>query len=310
MKVRLLPMNAWRTAPPMANGGRLFSRRLLGSLAVLAIGCFFLPRARAQTIYTRDGQVVATQGLRRDGDAVIARIQTNAGQVGELGYPIGNIARIDFPNPPQIKLAGDLLNAGKTDEASRQLTPILAYYEPFHDLPGNWWTPLALLQLDAFTRLGRDRDADAIINQLVRFGGASAETLRFIQIKQAEASERRGDHHNAIDRLDPIIKDTAAPPASLVEAWLTVGQARLALRDYKAALLAFLHVPVYAPERTLLMPQALLGSAGAYRGLDDGQRAETALKQLIASYPTSPEATEARDRLQKISAATSTHTGS
>ena len=260
------------------------------------------PGVRAQSIHTRDGQVVATQGLRRDGDTLLARVQTAGGSAGEVGYPVANVAHIDFPEPAQLKLAGDLLNAGKTDEAERQLTPILAYYTPFRDLPGNWWTPLALLQADALARLGRDREADALAGDLARFGGSNPDLLRTLKIKGAAAIERRGDHRKALDTLEPIITDKTASLDSLAEAWLTVGSAHLALREYREALLAFLHVPVYTPERALLMPPALLGSAEAYNGLEDGQRAQAALKELVAAYPNAPEAAEARNRLQKISA--------
>ena len=256
----------------------------------------------AQSLAMKDGQVVATQGLRREGDTVLARIQTKEGSVGEIGYPVANVARIDFPEPAQLKIAGDLLNAGKNDEAVRQLTPILAYYAPFRDVPGNWWSPLALLQVDAFARLGRDKDVDALATDLARAGAANPDLLRTVKIKQAAAVERRGDHHKALDALEPLVKDPAAPPETLAEAWLTIGQAQLALRDYKDALLAFLHVPIYTPERVLLMPPALLGSAGAYFGLDDGQRAQDALKELIAAYPSTPEAAEAKVRLQKLAA--------
>ena len=86
------------------------------------------------------------------------------------------------------------------------------------------------------------------------------------------------------------------------EGWLTVGTARLALRDYKEALLAFLHVPVYTPDRALLMSPALLGSAEALIGLDDGPRAQAALKKLLADYPNSAEAATARERLQMLQA--------
>lgn len=291
---------------PVARRAR---RAALMLVIVLSGLSAFAPAARAQSIYLKDGQIIAAQGLRRDGATVLARIQMQGGAQGEVGYPVENVARIEFPEPAQLKLAGDLLNAGKPDEALRQLGPIIVYYAPFHDIPGNFWTPLALLQLDAFARLGRDREVNTLIGDITRFGGMTPDTLRAVKIRQAAAAERQGDHHTALDSLDPIVKDATAPLDSLSEAWLTVGQARLALREYREALLAFLHVPVYTPEKALLMPPALLGSAAAYIGLDDGQRAQTALKELIAAYPNAPEVTEARDRLQKLAARVSKPAG-
>ena len=275
-------------------------------LALLAAAAWLVPAARAQTIYTRDGQAVVSQGLRRDGDTVIARIQTPGGSPGDIGYPVANIARIDFPEPAQLKIAGDLLAAGRADEAARQIAPILAYFAPFRDVAGNFWTPLALLQADALARLGgRDRELDALVADLARFGAAaSPDFMRSIRLKQAAAIERRGDHAGAIAALEPLLKDPAAAPETLTEGWLAFGQAQLEKREYRAALLAFLHVPVYSPDRVPLMAPALLGSANAYVGLDDRQRAQTTLKDLIVTYPSSPEAARAKDRLRAIAAPT------
>ena len=257
---------------------------------------------QAQNLYLKDGQMITAQGVRREGSTVFTRIQTKDGTQGESGYPVANITRIDFPEPAQLKVASDALNAGHAEEAVRQIAPLLAYYAPFYDVPGNWWTPLALLQTDALTRLGRDREAEAVVTELARFGGANPDVLRAVKIKQAAAVERKGDHRKALEMLTPVVGVLTLPPSSLVEAWLTIGSARLALREYKDALLAFLHVPVYAPDKALLMPPALLGSAGAYTGLDDVPRAQEVLKELLASYPNSPEAAQAKDRLQKLAA--------
>ena len=128
------------------------------------------------------------------------------------------------------------------------------------------------------------------------------ETQRTIKSARAAASERAGDHRKALETLEPVLKDVSAPIDDLVDAWLTAGQAHLGLRDFKPALLAFLHVPVYTPDRAGLMAPALLGSASAYLGVDDGQRAQNALKELIATYPSSPEASEAKSRLQRLAA--------
>ena len=79
-----------------------------------------------------------------------------------------------------------------------------------------------------------------------------------------------------------------------------MGAANLALNRNKDALLAYLHVPVYVPDRALFMAPALLGSSIAYVRLDDKTRARDALQQLITTYPNAREVAEAKDRLQKL----------
>ena len=283
-------------------------------LLLFAVAALWLPgaasTARAQqpsaapapaiSIVTRNGQTITTTGVRREGTAIMAKVNLGNGTEGEAGYDVANIVRIDFPDPGQLKIAGGLLAQGRADEALRELAPALAYYAPFKDVPGSWWTPLALLQLDALSRLGRDAEADALAAELGGLGAVPPDVARAIKIRQGVRLERAGRHREALALLEPIARDENAPPQSLPEAWLSMGAAHLALGDDKAALLAYLHVPVYVPDQALFMAPALLGSAVAYLRLDDKARARDALQQLVGSYPRSREAAEARERLQKL----------
>ena len=127
------------------------------TLCVCAVGLALVGSARAQTIQLRDGTSVPTLGLRRDGDTLSAKIKTSGETVGEVGYPLANVARVDFPEPALLKTAAELLDKSQADEAVRQLTPAVAYYLPFYNVPGNYWKPLALLQLDALTAARKDK---------------------------------------------------------------------------------------------------------------------------------------------------------
>ena len=273
------------------------------ALALLAPG-FTACAQQDIPIVTKAGQTIPTLGLRRDGSTVLARIKTADGSIGEVGYDVSTIAKIDFPEAPQIKAATDLLDQGRADEAYKQLVPVTAYYAPFRDVPGNWWAPLAILQVDALNRLGRDAEAESIVADLTRLGLASPEMLRSVKIRQGVALERKAvtpsDHRKVLEFLQPIVTDATAMPTEVAEGWLSLGAAHLALREYKPALLAYLHIPLYTPERANLMSPALLGSAVAFIGIDDKERARTALKTLVDKYPGAPEITEAKNRLQRL----------
>ena len=272
-----------------------FSLLLIGAGVLVCAGI-----GRAQTILLKDGQSIATLGLRRDGESVSAKIKTPNGAEGEVGYPVGNIARVEFPDPAARKAATDLLAQNKPEEAIRQLAPSLAYYAPFRDVPGSWYTALAFLQVDALSRLGRDREAEVLIADLTKLGAANPEILRAVKIRQGETFERKGEHAKALAVLEPLAKDENAPPETVADAWLNIGAARMGQRDYRDAALAYLHVPVYTPDRTNLMPAALLGSGAAFVGLDDKGRAVNTFQDLIARFPNSPEAADAKNRLRKL----------
>ena len=256
--------------------------------------------SHAQTILLKDGQSITALGVRRDGDSLSVKIKTPEGTEGEVGYPVGNVARVEFPDPAARKTAADLLAQNKPEEAIRQLAPPLAYYAPFRDIPGNWYTALAFLQVDALSRLGRDHDAEGLIGELNKLGANNPDLQRSVKIRQGMTLERKGDHAGALAVLEPIARDEDAPPESVADAWLNIGAARMGQRDYRAAALAYLHVPVYTPERTNLMPAALLGSGAAFVGLDDKGHAASTFQDLIARFPNSPEAADARNRLRKL----------
>ncbi len=262
-----------------------------------------VPAAPVITIYTRDGRNVTTTGVRMAGTALMVKIRLDNGTEGEAGYELANVSRVEFPDPGQLKIASDLLTQGRAEEALKQLAPALAYYAPFRDLSGSWWSALALLQLDALNRLGRDREADAAAAELARLPGAPADVQRAVKIRQGVSLERSGKHQEALAILEPIAKDETARPETLPEAWLSMGAANLALGRNKLALLAYLHVPVYVPRRALAMAPAMLGSAIAYGRLNDNPRARETLEQLVAAYPNSREAAEAKDRLRALNVA-------
>ncbi len=255
------------------------------------------------TIYIKDGRTISTTGVRLAGTALMAKVKLDNGSEGEAGYEVSSLARVDFPDPGQLKIASDLLAQGRAEDALKQLGPVLAYYAPFRDLPGSWWSALALTQLEALNRLGRDGEADALAAELGRLAAPSPTVLRAVKIRQGLSLERAGKHTEALAVLEPVARDEASPPQTLPDAWLGMGAANLALGKNKAALLAYLHVPVYVPERAVVMAPALLGSAVAYGRLNDNPRAKEALQQLVTAYPNSREATEAKDRLRALGGA-------
>ena len=100
--------------------------------------------APAQEILMKDGWVIAMKGLRRQSDTIMATVEVVAAepgksaQKGELGYPLGQIAQLNFPEPAALRAAPDLIAQGKGDDALIQLEPAVAYFVGFRDAPGSW----------------------------------------------------------------------------------------------------------------------------------------------------------------------------
>jgi len=266
-------------------------------LLVLVLSLVFVRPAPAQNILLKTGQTIATKGVRRSGDMVMGKVQVGASS-GEVGYQVATIARIDFPEPPQLKTTEALLAQGESQKALADIGPVVKYYEPFRDVPGNWWAQAALLEVSALGGMQLDREAEAL-GEEIRKRATDPETARAAQLELIPGLMRTENFERAIQLCDAVIKDSTKPEV-LAEAWIRRGDALLAQRQWDGAVLAYLHVPVFYEDEKRWMPQALLGSARAFRGLEDLERAKKSLNDLTAQYPKSAQAEMARAELQKL----------
>jgi tetratricopeptide (TPR) repeat protein len=255
------------------------------------------PAAPTVTIVMKDGKTIPTTAVRRSGDSIMATVPVGTG-MGEVGYPLSGIARVNFPEPPQIKAATALLEQGKYAEALGQVEPIVQYYSNYKDIPGNFWAAAAKLKLKALVSLQRDKDAQAVLDEIVKSSN-DPESARLAKVLQAASWGRAGQHEKAMAVFDDVIS-TSNDDETLARAWLGKGNSLYALQDFDGAILAYLHVPVFYSDQTLLMPAAMLGGARAMVHIEDLPDAQKTFNDLLEQYPSSPEAATAKSELKKI----------
>jgi tetratricopeptide (TPR) repeat protein len=272
---------------------------VLAATAVL----FSAPLSPAQqkatniTISLKDGRSVTVPTVRRDGTNVKVPMQIGT-TAGEMGYPVASIARIDFPEPPEIDKAQDLLAKGKAEDVVNILKPVLEAQQPFSDLPGNWWQQAAQLKLTALVVSGRDAEADELINQLSQ-SSTDPDTLSLARVLRAASAARKGDYELSLPVFERAIKDSKNRE-TVVNAWLNKGHCHLGLKQWEQAILAYLRLPVFFSDQRLLIPQAQLGAARAMAGLGDIASAGAKYEEIISSYPRSAEAGLAKTELEKL----------
>ena len=253
--------------------------------------------ARAQSIILKTGQKIDTLGIRRDGELVMGKVQVGSGS-GEVGYNVSQIAKIDFPEPRALKSASDFLTQSQPEKALAEIDPVVKYYEPFKEVPGAWWAQAAAIKVSVLAALRRETEGEALTNEIQKTV-TDPETARSVQLRLAGGLIRKKEFEKAIAICDTAIAQSN-DPSLLAEAWIKKGDALLAQRQFDAALLAYLHVPVFFDDEKSFVPAALLGSARAYWRMDDTTQAKKSLNDLIAAYPKSAEATVAQSELQKM----------
>ncbi|MEO5718746.1 MAG: tetratricopeptide repeat protein [Chthoniobacterales bacterium] len=251
----------------------------------------------AQSILLKTGQTIETKGVRLSGDMVMGKVQVGASS-GEVGYQASTIARINFPEPPQLKTTAAFLSQGQPERALADIEPVVKYYEPFRSVPGNFWAPAALLKVSALSGMQLDKQAE-VLGDEIRQSVTDPETARAAQLQLVPGLVRHENFEKALQICDSVIKESARADV-LAEAWVRKGDVLLAQRQWDGAVLAFLHVPVFYEDEKRWMPPALLGSARAFRGLEDLDRAKRSLNDLTAGYPKSAQAEIARAELQQM----------
>src|ERR1700730_15111573 len=109
-------------APASASGVRRFLEQPILLLILLMI--LIASRSSAQTITLQTGQKIETQGVRRDGDMVLGKVQIGTGS-GEVGYHLAQITKVEFPEPRALKAASEFLIQGQPDKGLAEINPVI-----------------------------------------------------------------------------------------------------------------------------------------------------------------------------------------
>ena len=272
---------------------RALTRRLtLLSLIWLGSACIL----RAENVTTTDGQVYANTTLRKAGSNIMIQVVMPGGGSMEMGLPLSRIAKVSFPEPPELDKASDASSSGNASEVLALTEAYVAKQGDLKELPGSWWPQMARLRLYALAATGKDADAGALAREIGAINNPSSESLArggalFVPLASG-------------DTAAVVVGAKALPAiggdAGSALAQLALGRALLAKNDFPGAIRAFLTIKVFYPSPAMLQPAALLGAVKAYQGLKDDKRAARTLNEIVENYPASPQATEAKKMIEVL----------
>jgi tetratricopeptide (TPR) repeat protein len=249
----------------------------------------------AQTFYFNDGRKASMPEARIKGSNIVVPLTVNgttdAGSA-EITLPISTLSRIDWPAPPALAAANADLKADKPADALKKIDAVLGDQEIFREIPGSWWNQGAVIKAVALARLGKDVDADVMIERMKRAKADSADIARadIAVINQLIASGKTAEADTRMEKLQGAASDEESLAAiAVLKASILAKAGRT-----EEALLAYLRVPVFSPTAESQMPAALLGAVRAYQKLGDTDRAASTLSKLTTRFPNSPEAAQAQ----------------
>ena len=146
------------------------SRRPAFVLALALIQASLVCTAGAQTLYFSDGRTVPLSDARIKGSNIIIslKIEGAPAESANLTLPISSLSRIDWATPSAIAEAEADLNADKPAEALKKIDAIINEQEALREIPGSWWSKAAVVKAIALARMGKDIDADVMIERMRR----------------------------------------------------------------------------------------------------------------------------------------------
>jgi tetratricopeptide (TPR) repeat protein len=275
----------------------------------MALATLVLPAAKVAAqdasnakLYTKDNKELLWKDITMAGE--IMGWKTKNPQTGGdmvVNIPASNVAKMDFPEPPDLQEALTLLSHNKPDEAAAKAAPIVQQFAPFKSVVGSWYPAASMVQLEALAQKKDVPAYDKLRGDLktINLGPTDMARLSTIDAMQDYLKGVVGPALVAVDKIIPTTEDTSV----LGKLYLLKGDIQFKRGNFSEALEAYLHLPVFYGTQSAYLPNAELGAA---RSLQKMARLDDALdmyKAILERYKGEPQAKAAEVELDNIAKA-------
>lgn len=217
------------------------------------------------------------------------------------------VVQIEWPAIGQLDQARQMILRGEAAKALELVETVLRPFDKVKKVPGSPWVTAAIVKLDAIDRLDNDAALASFLGSLETVDdGSNPELAQKIKLAKLIQKARRGEHAAVVADADGLISQFDGAD-TLARLHILKGASLLALKRHEDAMNTYLRVPVFYGSQQEHLPKALLGAAKAFRGMDSpatksqrlGEVANAYLRELVATFPVSVEAEEAKALLPK-----------
>jgi hypothetical protein len=237
----------------------------------------------------------------------VVRTVNSGGTDIESTRKLSEVVSIVWPNVDKLTEAQLFVSRGEPNKALDGIEPIIKFFDAFKKTPGSLWLKASMVKLDALDRLENDAVIGAFLDNLEKNDdGSSPELANKVKLARLMQRARRGEHDTVISEATDLITKMDDPDV-LARLHIVKGGSLLATKKYESAMNTYLRVPVFYGAQAEHLPKAMLGAARAFRGMDSPATKEQRLEEisnrylrdLIATFPVSKEAEEAKKLLPK-----------
>lgn len=244
----------------------------------------------ADVYVMRDGRRLPAEDYELHGDELWRKSDDPEG--ARTGISLPQLHRLEFAEPQTLGEAREAGLLGELDRAIERCRATAERFRPFREVPGSWWLPAKLAELRYVAQRG-DKAAIRQISQEMLGLQLPADAVQRLRIIQARLARQDHQLTQARKLIDQVRSQNPGPRAA-AEALLELGHIEFTLKRFAPAQDAFLSLAVFHPAEEDLLPEALLGSARAFRELNLPTHAERKVLELASRFGGSRAAAEAQ----------------
>jgi tetratricopeptide (TPR) repeat protein len=234
--------------------------RIANITVIAAIALAFVGQSvHAQSLVLKDNSRLTPEQFAVEGGKVMKKVKVGD-NVATSALQMTTIARMDWPRPDELSAATDLMASGKVAEALAELDKAKAFFEPFKDIPGNWYPDIVLTRLEA---MSNSEDFTATLKALAdaqKLKLDDAQKLKLKIIKLNVDRQASSDHLSTIAQAENILSESTDSSVG-ASVWMIIGDVYAKKEEWEKALMAYLHVPVFYGTQVQKVPEAELQAA-------------------------------------------------
>ena len=268
------------------------------SVLIVAASFALSGLVHGQSIILKDGSKLGPDQFKIEGGKIMKIVKIGT-QTSQAALALGNITKLDWPVSEELTSGTQLMAEGKTKEAMEVLKKGMDFFEPFKEVPGNWYGDLSFAYVEALAQTG---DVSEVVKSLpalkaLKLSDAQKLKLKIIQLNMDRQTGSNSD--TIVGQAQNILGETddSSVGASL---WTIIGDVYFKQKEWEKALLAYLRIPVFYGTQVQKVPEAEFSSAQCLVKMKRFEDAQNYYKRLIETYPGSTVAEKATKEAASI----------
>jgi tetratricopeptide (TPR) repeat protein len=247
--------------------------------------------AQAQALILKDGSKLLPEQFAVEGGKPIKKVKIGE-NTATSPLQMNSIASMEWPRPEELVQSADLMAAGKTAEAMEMIAKGKAFFEPFKDVPGNWFAELTLAQLEAMATSDDFTAALKALADAQRLKLTDEQKLRLKIIKLNIDRQASSDYAGIVAQAENILAESTDSSVGAA-VWMIIGDVYTKQKEFEKALMAYLHVPVFYGTQIQKVPEAEMQAARTLAKMRRFEDATAYYTRLSETYKNSGIATTA-----------------